>query len=125
MQDFKYKYRPLTKRLPAEWVLKFVERSGPAMRRTAKWLDRFGKPGREFRRRWIPYTYHRAYEGIGEAALAEWSMLDTFDALTPAFDNPLTQGEFYGEIEGAGFRIEHRQENTRAPLWCTARQVRR
>ena len=121
MQDFKYKYRPLTKRLPPKWVLAGVERAGPGLRRTARWLDRLGKPGREFRRRWLPYKYHARLEGMTEAQLAEMSMLDTFDALTPAFDLPLTQEEFFGEIERTGFRIEHRQTNTRAPLWCTAR----
>ena len=123
MQDFKYKYRPLTKRLPPEWMMAFVEASGPTMRRAAKWFDQFGRRGREFRRRWLPYAYKSAHERFGEAELAEWSMLDTFDALTPAYDNPLTQDEFYGEIEHSGFRIEHRQTNTRGPLWCTARLV--
>jgi ubiquinone/menaquinone biosynthesis C-methylase UbiE len=121
MQDFKYKYRPLTKRLPPNWVLAFVERAGPALRWTSKRLDRLGRPGREFRRRWMPYKYYSIREGMTEDQLAEMSMLDTFDALTPTFDNPLTQEEFYGEIERSGFLIEHRQTGERAPLWCTAR----
>jgi SAM-dependent methyltransferase len=123
MQDFKYKYRPITKRLPPEWVLAFVEEMGPSLRWAANRLDGLGRPGREFRRRFLPYKHYARREGMTEEQLAEWSMLDTFDALTPAFDNPLTQEEFYGEVERSGFRIEHRQTSTSGPLWCTARLV--
>jgi SAM-dependent methyltransferase len=123
MKAFKYKYRPLTTRLPPEWVLGFVERSGPALRRVSAALERLGRTGREFRRRWIPYVYYQSYGELDEAGLAELSMHDTFDALTPAYDNPLTADELYGTVEAAGFRIDHAQRDELGPLWCTAVRV--
>jgi len=120
MKAYKYKYRPLTTRLPPEWVLALVEHSGPPLRRLSRLLDRFGRFGRELRRQWIPYQYYDAYGDLDEEQLAEFSMHDTFDALTPAYDNPLTADEFYGEIRKAGLRIDHLQENSLGPLWCTA-----
>ena len=121
MREFRYKYRPVTTRIPPEWVLAYVQQCGPALRGIARALGGLGRPGREFRRRWLPYKYHEAYGDLDECELAEFSQLDTFDALTPRYDLPLTQQEFYGEIEGAGFVIEHRQTHPLGPLWCTAR----
>lgn len=122
MRSYKYKFRPLTTRLPPEWVLAFVEHTGPWFRRLSRILDRLGKTAREFRRQWIPYEYYTSYGNMTEAELAEFCMHNTFDALTPSYDLPLTQDEFYGEIELAGLCIEHRQTSTSAPLWCTARK---
>ena len=42
MKDFKYKYRPLTSRIPPEWVLWYVETMGPSLRALSKLLDRGG-----------------------------------------------------------------------------------
>ena len=120
MKDFKYKYRPLTTRIPPESVMWFVETMGPALRMLSKFMARGGKRARSFREQWIPYRYYTVYGSLGEAGLAELSEHDTFDALTPKYDLPLTQAEFYGEIERTGFRIVNRQENLRGPLWCTA-----
>jgi ubiquinone/menaquinone biosynthesis C-methylase UbiE len=120
MRSYKYKYRHITKRIPPEWVLSFVETASPTMRRISRVLERFGKQGRAFRRRWVPYEYYPSYGNMTERELAEFCMHNTFDALTPAYDLPLTQEEFYGEIEQAGLVIEHRQETAIAPLWCTA-----
>ncbi len=120
MKDFKYKYRPLTTRIPPEWVLWYVETMGPSLRALSKLIDRGGKRARRFREHWVPIRCYYAYGSLGEAGLAELSEHDTFDALTPKYDLPLTQDEFYGEIERAGFRIVNRQDNLRGPLWCTA-----
>ena len=116
MRAYRYKYRPITTRLPPEWVLAFVEKSGPALRRFSRFVERFGRLGRELRYRWIPYQFYESYANLSEHELAELSMHDTFDALTPKYDLPLTQIEFYGEIERAGLRIGHRQEDPRGPL---------
>lgn len=120
MRSYKYKYRRLTTRIRPEWVLAAVEASAPSLRRMSRMLDRLGSRARAFRTRWIPYEYYKEYGNMTDAELEEFCMLNTFDALTPTYDNPLTQAELYGEIEAAGFRIENRQENTSGPLWCTA-----
>jgi hypothetical protein len=68
----------------------------------------------------VPYIFYQSYGDLDERGLAELSMHDTFDALTPKFDNPLTADEFFGEIRDAGFRIDHTQNDELGPLWCTA-----
>lgn len=83
----KYLYRPVTKRLPRKWLFSAVEWFIP------RWLpfDTFLKRIPVVRRivgLVIPCWNFRLNPELPTALADQWSILDTFDALSPAYDNP-------------------------------------
>ena len=120
MRCFKYKYRPLTTRLPYRWVHRYVTTCGPALHALNRLLYRLGPRGRRISYEWVPYYHYRGYLDLDPPRLRQLEQLNTFDALTPAYDLPLTREEFCGAIESEGFRIEHLFDPPISPLYCTA-----
>jgi SAM-dependent methyltransferase len=125
MQEFRYRYRGLTTRLPRSWVYGFLRACGPGLHELKHWMNRWPRT-RSLAYRYVPwYTMPSGGEG-GELPRRERIELETcttFDALTPRYDQPLTTEEFVGTIESQGFRIEHLHDATVSPLYCTARRV--
>jgi hypothetical protein len=74
---------------------------------------------------WVPYYHYPRFLDLGPERLRELEQLNTFDALTPVYDLPLTTQEFCGVIESEGFRIEHLRELDPSPVFCTAVKERR
>jgi SAM-dependent methyltransferase len=120
MRCFKYKYRWLTKRLPYRWIYAYVRACGPLLHRVNSALYRLGRRGRRFSYAWVPYYHFPRYTDLGPDRLLQVEQLNTFDALTPAYDNPMAARDFCSTIEREGFRIEHPPEPDPAPLFCTA-----
>jgi SAM-dependent methyltransferase len=120
MRNFKYKVRWLTKRLPARAVYAYVKTCGPALHRLNEWLYRRGSRGYRISYEWVPYCHYPKFQDLGPERLRELEQLNTFDALTPAYDIPMTTEEFTGVIESEGFVIEHLHEDEVTPVWCTA-----
>ena len=122
MSEWRYKYRWLTRRLPRRWVFRYVERCGPALFALTNWL-RKGRFGRWLAHNFVPF--HPLTTGGAAAALPpeqqlEWAKCVTFDALTPRHDAPMAADKFRAILESEGFRIDHFEENPRAPLCATA-----
>ena len=83
----KYWLRPVTKRLPPELLYRLVEAVVPVLLPVRVWMTRLPYPGRFFAR-FIPVAnYHGKYP-LSSAQLLEWSILDTFDMLSPRYDQP-------------------------------------
>lgn len=120
MRCFKYKVRWLTTRLPYRWVYAFVKFCGPVLHRVNRILHRLGSRGRRISYEWVPYYHYRRYADLGPERLRELEQLNTFDALTPAYDNPLSTEEFTQIIESEGFAIEHLHVDEVSPVFCTA-----
>jgi SAM-dependent methyltransferase len=120
MRSFKYKYRWLTTRLPYRWVHRYVTWCGPALHALHRGLHRLGPAGQRISHDWVPYYYYPGYLDLSPQRLRQLEQLNTFDALTPAYDLPLTRDEFCGTIESEGFAIEHLYDPPVTPLWCTA-----
>jgi ubiquinone/menaquinone biosynthesis C-methylase UbiE len=119
---FKYKIRWFTKHLPTRYVLAYVEKFGPAMRKINKFMHKFGIFGRAFAYNFVPLYYYAKHADFDEAHLLELDQLNTFDALTPRYDKPMTTRRFKAVLEEEGFVIEHFWESPITPLFGTARK---
>ena len=118
LNQFKYKYRPITKRLSNE--------------RLAAFLDRWGEPMYRVHERtagshplivhavvgFLPLARMGTYGDFNRAQMIELSKLVTFDALTPTYDRPMTPATMRSTIEGEGFVIEHFENDRSASHIC-------
>ena len=120
MRCFKYKLRWLTTRLPHRLVYAYVDHCGPFLHRLNRALYRLGRTGQRLSYAWVPYYHYPKFMDLAPDRLRELEALNTFDALTPAYDEPMTTEEFRGVIESEGFRIEHLHESPSTPVYCTA-----
>jgi len=91
----KYWLRPITKRLPPQQLLRALQVVVPRLLPLSQWIGRV--PNGHVLKRILPvadpiYFYEKAY---GKTQMtfelrALWSLLDTFDWLSPKYDNPQT-----------------------------------
>lgn len=82
-------WRPLTKRLPRELLRRFVEWYIPRWLPIDTRLARIPKVGR-FLVAVIPCWNYTGLLDLSSDELIAWAVLDTFDALSPMYDNPQT-----------------------------------
>jgi SAM-dependent methyltransferase len=105
--DYRYLWRPLTRRLPHEWVFRALEAIGPWGYRLKGWTERMG-PLRFLGRLLIPFENHDAVlESHGSTLTPreryEYALLVSFDALTPRYDNPRSPRAIRRWYERRGF----------------------
>ncbi len=124
LMHFKYKYRWLTRRLPSRWIAWYVERIGPTLHALNRFMWRRNLVLKGLGYNFVPFQYHDAYGDMTDEQLLELAKLNTFDALTPRYDRPLTSRKFRTAIEAEGFRIEHYRDPSFSPLYCTAVKTR-
>jgi 2-polyprenyl-3-methyl-5-hydroxy-6-metoxy-1,4-benzoquinol methylase len=99
MLHWKYVLRPITKRMDPRRLHRLVEIVVPPLLPVWKVLHRlFGRAGT----RLLPITSYSQL-GISDSFNREWSVLDTFDMYSPAYDNPQTIKTVRGWFEQAGF----------------------
>lgn len=132
MRNFKYKYRPITRRLPPGLVARLIEFSAPLSRalNTRMRLRRDGDRwlGSRFlddlAYRFVPLNHSAGmYAHLGPERELELEKLITFDALTPRFDNPMTEASFTRTLAEEGFAIDHLATDEQEPLYATARNI--
>jgi ubiquinone/menaquinone biosynthesis C-methylase UbiE/uncharacterized protein YbaR (Trm112 family) len=120
MFHFKYLWRPLTRRLPPATLIAVLERVGPVLYPLQALQIRLFKGIRYLRglgNKLIPfYNYAHIYREAGSSLtdreLFQVSLLDTFDALSPTYDNPSTAQAIIRWFEEAGLsRVELKQRN--------------
>lgn len=97
----KYIWRPITKTLDPDKLMSFLEWFIP------KWL-----PFDTFIKR-IPILgnylgaiipcWNYSFTKLSREDQVRWAIMDTFDALAPAFDNPVTLAEVVGWFKDAGY----------------------
>jgi SAM-dependent methyltransferase len=117
--SYKYKYRWLSKRLPREWVFSFVDRFGARLHDINAWASRGWIRG-WLAYNFVPFGWHPGYADLMPEQRLDLEKLNTFDALTPRYDRPMSSRKFRGILEERGFRIEHMHDPPASPLWCTA-----
>jgi SAM-dependent methyltransferase len=88
----KYLVRPMTKKMPKEELLKWVKRAMPVLFPATDLLYRVPVVDKICRFA-IPVANYPKKQGFTRAQRYEEAILDTFDALSPAYDQPMSIGE--------------------------------
>ena len=120
--SYKYRYRPLARRVSHERLHQLLARHGERLHRLQMWAVRHGKVSTFAAYCLIPFEQVPAYPGAEPDKLVEIARLCTFDALTPTYDQPMSTRRFVGVIESEGLRVENLNDPKISPLWCTARR---
>ncbi len=85
----KYWLRPVTKRLPRERLFSILERCVPFLLSFSRFIGRLPMFGNGLKGL-VPVANYEGILPLTEKQHLEWALLDTFDWLSPAFDNPQT-----------------------------------
>lgn len=89
MAHMKYLLRPFTKRMDKEELFYFLKIIVPAMLRVSQCFGAVPFFGRILKRL-IPVADYTGIYNLSQNQLIEWAILDTFDMLSPRYDNPQT-----------------------------------
>jgi SAM-dependent methyltransferase len=100
----KYWLRTITKRMEAERLFELVRGMVAVLLPVSFALGRVPLLGRKLRHV-VPVANYRGVYPLTEEQLREWAILDTFDMLAPAYDQPQTMQTVKGWFEGAGFEL--------------------
>ena len=96
----KYLYRPLTKHIPHHWLLRFFEFYLPfwiLIDSKLQMIPKFGKMLSVL----VP-CWNKSDLPISPERRTKWTILDTFDAFSPQFDQPSTVSEIQEWFQFAG-----------------------
>ena len=118
MLQFKYWLRPLISWMPHPWIYSALRRIGPVLHPIVGVLNRF-RPLEFFARAVIPFKNHERILADAGAQLTpderyQFSLLVTFDALTPEHDHPNSYGTIEDWFRQEGF--EQIVTNARSPV---------
>jgi SAM-dependent methyltransferase len=97
----KYLVRPLTKRLPRRLLLRLIQAGMPLGFAATEILFRIPKVGQAARFA-IPIANWVENPHLSFAQRYRWTILDTFDALSPAYDSPQSEDEARQVLGAAG-----------------------
>lgn len=102
----KYWLRPITKRIDSERLFALCQACVPALFRLSELARRVPVVGRGLKH-FVPVANYTGVLPLSAEQHVEWSLLDTFDWLSPEFDNPQTPGRVRRWLEVAGLeRVE-------------------
>ena len=107
----KYWLRPLSVRLSPDKLFSIVERCVPSLLVTSLFIGKI--PGGRYLRRFIPIANYDGVYPLNNNQLLEWAILDTYDWLSPRYDQPQTPTSLRAGLEAAGlegvqvFRCAH------------------
>lgn len=125
MSEFRYRYRWLTTRLPKPWIYSFLRWFGKPMH----FVNRLSKRSSFFSEltyKFIPFYQAPAnglLDNMSREEVIEWERMVTFDALTPAYDNPMTTEQFTSILKSEGFEIVWLHDPEDNPLLARAIKV--
>jgi SAM-dependent methyltransferase len=86
----KYWLRPFTKRIDKEKLLSILERRIDFLLKANRSIKKVPLVGKLFARL-VPVADYTDILPLNEVQLKQWALLDTFDWLTPTYDNPQTK----------------------------------
>lgn len=108
--DYRYYFRTVTKYLSknANWKLsQFLTHTFFPF---AWFLNKyFGFPGKVLSRVFLPIAFRRVHSSMGYADSKTWTLLDTFDNLSPRYDLPISEKEMFRWLGASGFTDIARQ----------------
>jgi SAM-dependent methyltransferase len=85
----KYWLRPMTKRMDKQRLFSLVKSLVPVLLQISRTIGKLPLIGKLLKRI-IPVANYEGIYPLTETQLKEWAFLDTFDWLSPAYDNPQT-----------------------------------
>jgi SAM-dependent methyltransferase len=97
----KYWFRPVTKRMSKETLLKLIKGVMPVAFPITDVLFRVPVLGRAFMFV-IPVANYVHEKQLSRKQRYDWAILDTFDMLSPQFDQPMTEPEAADALKSAG-----------------------
>ena len=106
----KYLMRPITRRLNKQTLLKLIKSSMPLLFPLTSVLFRFPVLGRLFVFV-IPVANYVGEPQLSRSQRYDWAILDTFDMLSPEFDQPQTEREVVDALASAGIEDIQRLPN--------------
>lgn len=94
-QMFRWKYamRPLTKRMPPDRLYRMIEGYAAFAYRFTNATCKLGLIGRAFNHLFVPFYNYRhrdSVKALSDEAIIAYGVHDTFDALSPAYDQPIS-----------------------------------
>ena len=98
----KYLLRPITKRMRKEQLFRLLERWVPVGLPISQGFGRIPVLGRLLKRL-VPVADYTGRYPLSSQQLQEWALLDTFDMLSPEYDQPQTVVTVQRWFEEAGF----------------------
>jgi len=99
----KYLLRPMTRRMKHDRLLKTIDRNAGWMIKASNGLNRIGLHAFT---RFLPVVDVRTMpQGLDQAQLREWVVLDTFDMFSPEYDNPQRVETVAKMFERAGAEV--------------------
>lgn len=87
MMHAKYLFRPFTKHMQQERLFAFLEKNVATMLKASQLLGAVPVIGVALKRV-VPVADYTGRFPLSDKQLKEWALLDTFDMLAPAYDNP-------------------------------------
>lgn len=97
----KYWLRPFTKRMPKHVLLSLLKRLVPVLLPFSRLIGSVPIAGKGLRRLVPVANYYDLYP-LNDQQQLEWSLLDTFDWLSPQYDNPQTVATVRSWLEETG-----------------------
>jgi 2-polyprenyl-3-methyl-5-hydroxy-6-metoxy-1,4-benzoquinol methylase len=107
----KYLVRPVTKRIEKQNLLNGISRAMPLLFPVTNLLFRLPLAGRLFRFG-IPVANYVDEPQLHPKLRYDWAILDTFDMLSPQYDQPPTQAEMEAALTAAGVVNLRRLDNS-------------
>lgn len=103
MLHSKYLLRPITKRMDQLLLFRTLQKTTPSLLAISQALGRIPFIGRILKRI-VPVADYTGRYHLSAQQLREWALLDTFDMLAPAYDNPQTAVTIRQWFERAGLK---------------------
>jgi len=97
----KYWIRPFTCRMESTRLFKFVEKCVPGLLPISIFIGRIPFVGRKLRYL-IPVANYDGIFQLTNVQILEWAILDTFDMLSPVYDQPQSAETLYSWLMEAG-----------------------
>jgi 2-polyprenyl-3-methyl-5-hydroxy-6-metoxy-1,4-benzoquinol methylase len=99
----KYWLRPITKRIPKLKLFNFLEKTVPTLFSISVFISKTPLIGK-YLKRIIPVANWSDELNLSKSQLIEWALLDTFDWLSPEYDNPQTYATVTEWMKQGNFR---------------------
>lgn len=103
MMHGKYLLRPITKKIKRENLLSFLTNVMPFALKLSQILGAVPLLGKILKRL-IPIADYTGIYPLNKKQLLEWAILDTFDMLSPEYDNPQTPKAIKNWFENRAFK---------------------